>query len=256
MREILAETNLLPANVVFIDDNPVQRAAMAEAYPEMRVLGEDLYYNRRILLWSPETQDTTVTEESSRRTEMIQAQSRRETARKSLSSDEFLTTLGLRLSFGRIGDEDDGAFARCFELLNKTNQFNTTGERWSLPDMQDFFRDDGAVIYASAKDRFTAYGVVFVALVREGVIVQAVMSCRVVGMGVEQAALSAICGEIRRSYAGDIIGRAIETPKNLLSRDLFPACGFEAETDGCSWRLPRAGVDAPAHIEIEPIPRT
>src|SRR6185312_13677254 len=39
MRELLAGVNLLPRNVVFVDDNPVERAAMKASFPEMGILG-------------------------------------------------------------------------------------------------------------------------------------------------------------------------------------------------------------------------
>src|SRR5207237_6903915 len=71
---ILAEVNLLPKSVVFIDDNPVERAGIEAAFPEMRVLGPNPYLWRRILLWSPETQVATITAESAARTAMVQQQ--------------------------------------------------------------------------------------------------------------------------------------------------------------------------------------
>ena len=61
---LLKEVNLLPRNVVYIDDNPVERAAVQAAFPDIRVLGADLYYLRRVLLWSAETQVPVITEES------------------------------------------------------------------------------------------------------------------------------------------------------------------------------------------------
>ena len=78
IEEILAEVNLLPNSVVFIDDNPVERAAVKAAFPEIRVLGPNPYLWRRILLWSPETQVATITSESAARTEMVQKQVQRE----------------------------------------------------------------------------------------------------------------------------------------------------------------------------------
>ncbi|MGZ8245444.1 HAD-IIIC family phosphatase [Methylomagnum sp.] len=56
MREILDQLNLPPGQAVFIDDSPAERVAMRAAFPDIRVLGRDSYYLRRILLWSAETQ--------------------------------------------------------------------------------------------------------------------------------------------------------------------------------------------------------
>ena len=56
IRQAMAEANLLPRSVVFLDDNPAERAAVKQAFPDIRVIEAPLYYWRRILLWSAETQ--------------------------------------------------------------------------------------------------------------------------------------------------------------------------------------------------------
>ena len=48
--EILDEVHLMPHNAVFVDDNPVERAAMQTSFPKIRTLGAHPYYLRRILL--------------------------------------------------------------------------------------------------------------------------------------------------------------------------------------------------------------
>src|SRR5262249_43269016 len=64
MLQVLRGVNLLPRNTLFIDDNPVERAAMKHAFPDIRVLGRFPFYLRRILLWAPEIQVPTITDES------------------------------------------------------------------------------------------------------------------------------------------------------------------------------------------------
>ena len=77
MAQLLRDVNLLPRNVVFIDDSPVERSAMKNAFPEMRILGRYPYYLRRILLWSAETQVAAITPESAQRNEMVDRKSTR-----------------------------------------------------------------------------------------------------------------------------------------------------------------------------------
>ena len=88
--EILKAVNLLPSSTLFIDDNPVERAAVKAAFPEIRVMDAPLAHWRRILLWAPELQRSVITAEASQRTEMIQAQIEREEARQALSREDFL----------------------------------------------------------------------------------------------------------------------------------------------------------------------
>jgi HAD superfamily phosphatase (TIGR01681 family) len=100
--EVLRETNLLAKNVLFIDDNPVERASVQAAYPELRTLGPNPYLWRRILLWSAETQVANVTAESNARTEMLQAQVQREGQRQAMSRQDFLASLKLSVSMMSI----------------------------------------------------------------------------------------------------------------------------------------------------------
>jgi FkbH-like protein len=250
IEEILAQVNLLPKSVVFIDDNPVERAAVKAAFPEIRVLGPNPYLWRRILLWSPETQVASITAESAARTEMVQKQVEREEQRQHLSREEFLASLGVRASLSEVSSTADRRFPRTLELINKTNQFNTTGKRWTLPECEGFFRDGGSVFALEVADRYTAYGIVGVLLVQDDAIVQFVMSCRVVGMDVEVAAVS---GVLQALDGRGILecGAVLEpTPANLLCRDLWERCGFAAAGEG---RYRRAGdppLMTPAHIEL------
>src|SRR5437762_11667216 len=69
---ILEEANLLPKSVVFVDDNPVERAAVKAAFPDIAGLGRNPYLWRRILLWAPETQVAAITTASAARTELVE----------------------------------------------------------------------------------------------------------------------------------------------------------------------------------------
>jgi len=247
---ILAEVNLLPKSVVFIDDNPVERAAIKAAFPEMRVLGPNPYLWRRILLWSPETQVATVTAESAARTEMVQKQVEREGQRKRLSRAEFLASLEVRAGLHEIASTADGRFPRTLELVNKTNQFNTTGKRWTLQELTGFFRDGGRCFVLDVTDRYTAYGIVGVLLVSGNEIIQFVMSCRVVGMDVE---IAAVCGVLQVLTARGIAehGAALtHTSANLLCRDLWERCGFAAAGADNHRRAAGVPLAVPAHIEL------
>lgn len=243
IERILAELNLLPRSAVFIDDNPVERANVKSAFPDLRVLDASPYKWRRILLWAAETQVPYITGESARRTEMIQAQVARETARTRMSRPEFLASLDIRVRLFPLRDAADERFARSFELINKSNQFNTTGRRWTQDECIAAFAA-GTIFWAfEVEDRFTRYGVVGVAIATGGDIQQFVMSCRVVGLEVELAVVAAVT----RAAGGQAIGRLVETDANFLCRDLFARCGFVARDDG--WVLPAGSpVGHPAHI--------
>ena len=250
MSEILAVVNLLPRNVVYIDDNPVERAAMAAAFPEMRILGSTPYLLRRDLLWSAETQVASVTTESARRTQMMQAQVEREATRKTLSKEEFLATLGVHVSMGQVASTDAPHFGRCFELLNKTNQFNTTGIRWTMQDCTGLFSESGRFVHFSVRDAYTEYGLVGLLVVRGAEIAQFVMSCRVVGLDVEKAALAFVLDSLREEGRPSALARFVRTDANTLCQDLYGDAGFRQVDDRLSRSLD-APAAVPSHVLVE-----
>lgn len=115
VREAIEEANILPESVVFIDDNPVERAAVSGALPGIRVLGGSHLHWRRILLWSAETQVQRITDESTHRNDMIRAQIKREKVRNTLTRDEFLADLKIRVTVQQVGASDP-RFVRGLEL--------------------------------------------------------------------------------------------------------------------------------------------
>jgi FkbH-like protein len=244
---IIAEAGLLPGNVVFIDDNPVERAIVAQSYPGIRVLGADPYVIRRILLWSSETQTAVVTDVSGRRTELMHARSEIEKLRTRLSREEFLATLGVTVTGFEIRDINDKRFARAFELINKTNQFNTTGRRLTTEDCVAMFKR-GVIFHAfEVADKFSRYGLVAVGIVSQNAIEQFVMSCRVIGLDVETAAIAEVCARLRRNGASLVSAAFADTSANSVCRDVFARSGFVASDGGWTLKAEESSTK-PAHV--------
>lgn len=251
IRQILAAVNLLPESALFVDDHPRERGEVRKEIPGLRVIDAPLAEWRRILLWSAETQRAEVNREALARTDMVQAQLRREEERGALDPAAFLAGLGLRVALGAVSSEADAEFGRCFELLNKTNQYNTTGRRWTPAEMRQLLAEGGCLLHLSAQDKYTRYGIVAVAVIRGTVIEQVVMSCRVFGMGVEQALLGTALATIRSwGKPGAVRGLLRETGRNRLCLELFSAHGF-VRMDEESWEAPESlALFLPAHMQV------
>jgi len=247
MRELLAETNILPQNVVFIDDNPVERATIRYMFPTIRVLGRYPYYLRRILLWSAETQVPYISSESGSRTEMVKAQIDRDTFGKTVSREEFLASLNLKLRAHEIMGEKDPCFSRAFELLNKTNQFNTTGRRWKREDCVRGLAEGKRFFCFGVEDRFTNYGLAGLLITDASCVEQTVMSCRIIGLDAELAMLQAVVGKLATGGKIDIRAAFEKTAANSVCESLFERSGFVKEE--ASWRLSKA-MAAPPHITV------
>ncbi len=253
LAEILREVNLLPRNAVMVDDNPVERASIQASLPEVRVLGSQLYYLKRILLWSPETQQGSITRESGRKTEMVLAQLQRESARKALSHQEFLHTLQLCVSLSAIGSTRDVRMNRALELFNKTNQFNTRGLRYSLEDCHRFFAEGRTLHVIEAEDRFTQYGLVGAAWMRGNCVDHFVMSCRALGMGVEDTFIALTARRLSEEGHDAMHGSLQATDANFACRHLYSRNGFAlAGAGSATWSRTLAALPVPpAHVLLK-----
>ncbi|KXV70826.1 phosphatase [Acetobacter malorum] len=227
---ICKEFNIKPKSVVFVDDNPVERAAVASAFPDLRVMGGNPYLTRRILLWSAETQIAQLTAESERREDMIRGQIVREETRSAMSREEFLASLECRVAFKYITDTAQSEFARALELTNKTNQFNTSGKRWAFKEVADFLKEGGQLLAFTVQDKFTDYGLVGVLFLKKSEIVQYVMSCRVLGMEVEEFVVAEAVALVRKAHGNVRVTASVhELPDNTPCRDVYLRVGFRED---------------------------
>lgn len=229
---IMADVNLTPRNVVFVDDNPVERESVLAAYPGIRAIGNNPFTTRMILLNAPETQPRMVTAEAATRDAMIRRQKVRESDRGSMSREEFLQNLNCKLTMLEINDVKHEQFSRVMELLNKTNQFNTNGVRWTTAQIAEHFKQGGRIFTFNVEDKYTTYGLVGIILMRNGEIVQFVMSCRVLGLEIETSALKTLVQRVRNEgYLGEITTSVVETDANMACRDVYSRAGFVKEGD-------------------------
>lgn len=223
--EIAEELNLGLESMVYLDDHPVEREKVGQFLPQVLIIGRNPMAARWELLTSPYLQVPHVTEEAKNRSEMTRAQIQRDQARKSMVDPQtFLSSLDLRCEVGIVSDDRD--LDRIHELVLRTNQFNTTTARLSKQELREAIADPGSRLYTlRAEDRFTPYGLVGVCLIRDGEIGIFVLSCRVIGLGVENVLLRAAMSDQAARHAS-VRGRFIPTEKNMPARNLFRDNGF------------------------------
>ena len=132
---------------------------------------------------------------------------------------------------------------RIVQLINKTNQFNLMTERLTEPEVLARMNDPRwLTLYARLTDRFGDNGLIAVLMARleknqagtDAIIETFLMSCRVLGRGVEQACLNLLATNAQRNGAQRLIGQYRPTEKNNMVRDLYPKLGFTQlpETEG------------------------
>jgi FkbH-like protein len=135
--------------------------------------------------------------------------------------------------------------ARVTQLLNKTNQFNTTTLRRTEAEVAALAADpDALALQFRLLDKFGDNGIVSVMLLvpAEGgalELVNWVMSCRVFGRQLEEEALNILAEAARARGVSEIRARFVPTGKNGVVADLFPRLGFSPAGEG-RWTLPLA----------------
>jgi FkbH-like protein len=144
-----------------------------------------------------------------------------------------LVSLGLVVQVRQVGDSD---VARTAQLTQKTNQFNLTTVRRSEADIEALRRDPAWRLYAlDVTDRFGDYGTTGLVFAHRTDDVTweldtVLLSCRVLGRGVESALVRVVTGDLIESGARRLTGRLIPTKKNAPVRDFLPRHGFVPTT--------------------------
>jgi len=148
-------------------------------------------------------------------------------------ADGWLYELGLTQSFSIIQNSSDKNYTRAKELLNKTNQFNTTGKRWSEEELNLFFKSGGIIISTFVKDKLADNGLIGLALIKENAIEQVVLSCRVFGLGIEYGLLRYALDFIFKKYNFTSVSALFnDTGKNFTCNGYFEKCGFKKNESG------------------------
>lgn len=262
MLSIAEELNIGLDSFVFIDDNDKERALMRQALPQVLTpeLPRDPARYRETLEAMPELQVLSVTDEDRSRTRQYVERRQREQLRVTAQTPEgYLASLEIVARMDRVSDR---TLARVHQLFQRTNQFNLTGKRYELGALTTRAAASGWRIYTSqVSDRFGEHGLVAAALVQVSpdawTIDNFVMSCRVIGYGVEDALLARVAEDAREASARWLLGEFIPSPKNAPARDFYSRSAFvqDSHSNGETsqrWKrdLSETGMGMPAWITV------
>ena len=260
--DLAKEINIGLDSMVFFDDNPVERAQVSQAHPEVLIV--ELPKNPRLYRQTLENLKVfdvlSLTMEDLVRGEMYAGKRKRAELEQSAESiEDFLRTLDLRVKIQLVNDFDT---PRVVQLIGKTNQFNLTTRRYTDAEVRQFREDEDSIVYSMAvTDKFGDEGVVGVAIVKikddDWWIDSFLMSCRVIGRSAETALLARIVADARDVNAKRVIGEYIPTKKNPPAADLYEKHGFgmpaESDNNGTTWilNLETDTVEVPDWIELQ-----
>ncbi len=232
IRAIAQDLNIGLDALVFIDDNPFERALVRRELPMVAVpeISDDPTSYPRALADAGYFEALAITEDDRARSSHYQANREREALRATTTDlPSYLRGLDMRLIWRRF---DQIGLQRTVQLINKTNQFNLTTRRYTEDDVQAVMRDPRAFgLQLRLLDRFGDNGIIAVLIGRmtddtDLLIDTWLMSCRVLGRQVEPTSLNLIAAQAQALGATRLIGEYVPTKKNAMVRDHYAKLGF------------------------------
>ncbi len=212
---ILDAWNISADSVVFVDDSPMELAEVAEKHPGIECLQFPTGDPAAIiaLLWRLRARfgKSEIREEDHLRIDSLRAAAVLKQESAAEVSSDFLSRLDARITL-----HSAGADPRAFELVNKTNQFNLNGVRYTEAEWKALSQRPGSFLATlSYEDRFGPLGKVAVlGGYREGAVCCVdvwVMSCRAFSRQIEFQFLRQL---FDKSGASEVRFRFTRTDRN------------------------------------------
>ncbi len=233
VRELARRLKLGLDALVFVDDNPAERALIRRELPEVQVpeMPEDPALFADTLASAGYFEATRVTEDDRARCGRYRADAERTRAMGEVTDlESYLRSLEMVLTARAF---DEVGVGRITQLINKTNQFNLTTRRMSDAEVRAVMVDpDAMTMQVRLRDRFGDNGMIAVLIARadgaDAVVETWLMSCRVLGRRVEEACLHLLARVARERGLQRLVGVYRPTAKNGMVRELYARLGFAA----------------------------
>ena len=237
MKAIASELNVLPESLVFVDDNPAERAIIEGQIPgAMAPAIDSPEHYIRILDHSGFFEATAISEDDKKRNEMYMANKKRTQLEQSFADyTEYLKSLEMEAV---IAPFEKLYMPRIAQLTNKSNQFNLTTKRYTQDDIEKTAADDNNItLYGRLTDKFGDNGIVSLVIGNvkdeELHIDLWLMSCRVLKRDMEFAMMDELCKKALERGIKTIYGYYYPTAKNKMVKDFYSLHGFDMiEEDG------------------------
>ena len=224
--EIVTALNIGMDTVAFVDDSPFEREEVETGLPGIRVYDAPEIDS---LLDRPAFSVSTTSESGRRRSMYVEESARQEAlGHTSGDYDEFLRSCEMEM---RLTGLNESNRERVHELVQRTNQLNFSGNRYSRDALDRLLASpDTMPIVMHCRDKFGDYGIVGFAIVNvrgEDIEVSDMMySCRIQGKKVEHAFLAYLLGAASSAGCGQCVCRFRETPRNVHAAAVFADLGF------------------------------
>jgi FkbH-like protein len=234
---ILTMWNVGPDSVVFVDDSPLELAEVKASHPEVECIQFPTKNSAGIYELAVRLRDlfgkSAILEEDSIRAQSIRRSHSASNTYEATKAASFLEHVEAEMSFNFTKIPLD---PRALELVNKTNQFNLNGRRYTEASWQNYFHaPESFLLVASYTDKYGPLGKIAVVAGRQNgkklCIDTWVMSCRAFSRRIEYMCLEKLFAkfgidEIQLDY--------LKTDRNSPLREFLGELLSEAPSPGCA----------------------
>jgi len=261
LRTISETLSLGLGSLTFLDDNPYERGEVRRALPEVDVpvMPEEPTGFRALLEGYPYFEPASFTDADRKRAEQYRARAQADAMRvQATSLADYQASLNM---VAKLGSVDKLNMVRVVQLINKTNQFNLTTRRRNQAELKTFLaRPDTEAFWVRLVDKFADHGLIAVALaqVKSSAleIDTLLMSCRVIGRGVEDLVLAELASRAVARGCARLEGVYFPSERNGMVAELYAHLGMtevDRTGDGATrWAAdPAALADIVSHIAVE-----
>src|ERR1035437_3375610 len=247
LRDIAKTLNIGLDAIVFVDDSAFECEYVRSHLPEVKVvqvpkdLAEYPRVAQEIAALFPTLVDVNKTDE-------YRALAAAERTRPQFESEaEYLSSLGITVTLHCNGRDE---IPRIAELTQKANQFNLTTRRYTEADIASWM-DRGYVYSVHVKDKFADQGLTGVVIIEQGKVDTFLLSCRILGRGIEKALWGPILETMREIGWRGVMAAYIRSGKNEQVRTFWSDLGFEPRLGG-EWihALDTLDVKCPAWVKV------
>lgn len=237
IKEIADELNLGLDSFVFVDDNPTERELIKQMLPMVSVPEFPSQPYELPVFFKQLVDDYfkvySITEEDKKKTEQYKANAARAQAQHSFADfDAFLESLDIQIT---IEAANEFNIPRIAQMTQKTNQFNLTTKRYTDADVKGFLTKGWKIWCISVADRFGDNGITGCIMINGDEIDTFLLSCRILGKGIEKAFIKKIMALMKESGAPSVKAAYLPTAKNAQVANFYDTCGFVCvaqEADG------------------------
>ena len=176
------------------------------------------------------------TEEDKSRVQILKEDRDRKEAEKVHRGDykNFLSQCGIKMTVRGVEEKD---WPRVVQLLNRTNELNTTGNRYALEELKKSYElNNDKILIVELKDKFGDYGLIAECIIdtREPgawTIRDLTVSCRTMGRGVGSNLVLVILDLAQKSGIKTVSGHILPTESNWRVQPLYEKRGFQKVAD-------------------------